>query len=110
MADGIIRRGTTPPVSVEIVGEDWTGRNLHLTFQAGGIVTKSGSDLTVSYADGVTTVQTVLTQADTLSFKEGAECDVQVRAFNSDGSLADATEIGTLTIGRIIEEGALRGE
>ena len=102
-----MRRGTTPPFAVEVVGEDWTNLNIHLTFEAGALVTKSGDDLTVTYADGVTTVSTVLTQEDTLSFTAGIDCEVQIRAYNADGSLADATTIGRVPVERILEDGKL---
>ena len=100
-----MRRGTTPTITVT-VGADLTGKEIHLAFQSGELVVKSGNDLDVSVEDGITTITTALTQEDTLSFST-AQCRVQARAFNSDGSIALATDIGTLDVRDILEDGKL---
>ena len=101
-----MRRGTTPTVTVQ-VDADISALNIHLAFAAGSLVVKSGGDLTVEYADGVTTIQTTLTQEDTLAMSAAADCEVQVRAFNADGSLAMATDIARVPVKRILEDGPL---
>lgn len=101
-----MRRGTTPTVTVQ-VDADISALNIHLAFSAGSLVVKSGEDLTVEYADGVTTIQTTLTQEDTLAMSAATDCEVQVRAFNQDGSLAMATDIARVPVKRILEDGVL---
>lgn len=104
-----MRQGTTPPITVEVCA-DWTGLDVHLTFSDGytAITKKSeDGDMDVEIADGVTKLTTALTQAETLSLKAGAICEVQARAFNSDGTQADATSIACEPIERVIEQGEL---
>lgn len=102
-----MRRGTTPPFAVEADG-DFTNLNVHLSFEAEGVlIVKSDDQLTITYENGVTTIATRLTQQDTLSFREGTDCEIQVRAFNSDGSLAVATTVGHVPVERILEDGFL---
>lgn len=100
-----MRRGTTPTITVT-ADADLSDMNVHLALDAGTLIVKSGDDLDVEYADGVTTVTAQLTQADTLAFKTG-NCKVQLRAFNADGSKALATDIGTITVSGILEDGEL---
>lgn len=104
-----MRQGTTPPVTVT-VGADWTGFDVHLTFYDGltEIIKKSeDGELDISIEDGETVLETSLTQADTLSLHAGSICEVQARAFNSDGSVADATCVACEPIERVIEQGEL---
>lgn len=103
-----MRRGTTPTITVSI-DKDLTGMGIHLAFNAGELVVKQGEDLDVEYADGATTVTATLTQEDTLKFRTGT-CQVQLRAFNGDGSQALATDIGTITVSGILEDGELPNE
>lgn len=104
-----MRRGTTPPVFVEICA-DYTGLDVHLSLTDGyTIITKKSEDgdMDVEIEDGITKLSTSLTQAETLSLKAGSMCEVQVRAFNADGSVADATSVACEPIERIIEDGEL---
>ena len=103
-----IRRGTTPPVTV-VVDRDLTGKNLHLSFLAGVLIVKENADLTITVEDGITTIATYLTQEETLSMSVGA-CTVQLRAFNDDGTVALATDIGAFEVERIQEDGFLPSE
>ena len=103
-----MRRGTTPTITVT-ADADLSEMNVHLALDAGTLIVKSGDDLDVAYADGITTVTAQLTQADTLSMTSG-RCKVQLRAFNADGSQAVATDIGVLTVSAILEEGELPDE
>lgn len=103
-----MRRGTTPTVTVQ-VDADISALNIHLAFAAGSLVVKSGADLDVSYADGVTTIQTTLTQEDTLAMSAATDCEIQIRAYNGDGSIAMATEIARVPVHRILEDGELPG-
>ena len=104
-----MRRGTTPTITAT-VDSDLTGLSIHLAFDAGTLIVKTDEDLDVSYDGDETTVSCTLTQEDTLSMKPGAVCDVQIRAFNNDGSLAMATSIGRLQVNDILEDGVLPHE
>ena len=103
-----MRRGTTPTFTVT-VDADISALNIHPAFSAGALIVKSGSDLSVSYADGVTTIETTLTQADTLAMAASTDCEIQIRAYNGDGSIAMATEIARVPVHRILEDGELPG-
>lgn len=104
-----MRRGTTPTITVE-VDADLTGLDIHLALDAGTLIVKETDDLGIDIADGKTVITANLTQDDTLAMRAGANCEVQLRAFNSDGSIAMATTIGTIPVGRILEDGELPGE
>ena len=104
-----MRRGTTPTVTVT-VDADLTGMDVHLALNAGTLIVKETDDLEITVDGGVTTIVANLTQADTLSMTAGSMCEVQVRAFNSDGSVAMATDIGQMKVCRILEDGELPQE
>lgn len=101
-----IRRGTTPPIKIK-VGADLTDLNIHLSFDAGELIVKSGDDIDVSFEDGVTTIETVLTQEDTLAMKSGLNCEIQIRGYKNDGAVAMATTIASVPVERILEDGVL---
>ena len=106
------RRGTTPTIEVE-VERDITDLTLHLSFaQDDVLVVKEESDLDVQYDQDLeaTTVKTVLTQEDTLQFKSGGYCEVQIRGYKDDGIVAMATGCGKLKVLKILEEGVLPHE
>lgn len=103
-----MRRGTTPTITATI-DADLTGLDIRLAFRQSSYapIVKSGGDLTVSVEGGETTVQATLTQADTLSLRDGVPVDVQLRGYRDGGAVAVATTIGTLEVERILEEGVL---
>lgn len=99
-----MRRGTTPaiPLTVNADITDWT---VYVTLKNGrNILTLENDRLVMDYADGKTTIRFGLSQAETLAFRVGT-CEVQVRAVK-DGT-AIATNIGTLTVGRILKGGEI---
>lgn len=100
-----MRRGTTAPVTIE-VDRDLTGTDIHVAFEAGVLIVKQTDELAISVDQGVTTIVAQLTQDDTLQMHPG-KCRVQLRAFNSDGSSAMATDIGTIDVRAILEDGFL---
>lgn len=106
------RRGTTPAFEVE-VDRDVTDLTLHLSFaQDDVLVVKKGEDgdLDVSPEGDVTLVKATLTQEDTLKFKAGGYCEVQIRGYKDDGIVAMATGCGKLKVLKILEEGVLPHE
>lgn len=104
-----MRRGTTPTLTVE-VDADLTGLEVHLAFDAGQLIVKDSSSLDIEAADGKTVITANLTQEDTLAMHAGTNCEVQLRAYSADGSIAMATNIGSIPVGRILEDGELPGE
>ena len=104
-----MRRGTTPTVTVT-VDADLSGLEVHLALNAGTLIVKETDDLDIAVDGGMTTITANLTQADTLAMTAGSMCEVQVRAFNADGSVAMATDIGTVKVCRILEDGLLPQE
>ena len=106
-----MRRGTTPTFSVT-VDADLTDFVCFLTFNnASHMLTKSGDELQkvvdTSGDKPVTTLTVVLTQEDTLAFKSGMPCEVQVRAVDASGYPAIATTIGAVYVDRILLGGVL---
>lgn len=99
-----MRRGSTPIETIYVHGIDLTGYTIFVTIKARGIeITKTGNDLHVAYADGVTAVVFSLTQEETLSLPEGS-VDLQLRFINEEQK-SDSTEIVKLNVGRILKEG-----
>ena len=99
-----MRRGTTPTITL-IVDADITSYSVYVTFQKGAkTITLENERLTMSYANGVTTIALTLTQAETLQLTAGV-CDVQIRAIK-DGT-AIATDIKQIDVGKILLEGAI---
>lgn len=105
------RRGTTPTIEVEVVDRDVTDLELRLSFaQDDVLVVKFGADLDVSLEGGTTLVAATLTQDDTLQFRAGGYCEVQIRGYKDGGLVAMATGCGKLKVLKILEEGALPHE
>ena len=103
-----MRRGTTPTITVK-VGADLTGMDVHLALKAGALIVKETGDLEIEVRDGATIITCTLTQEDTLAMTSDMDCEVQVRAYTSDGSVAMATSIGSVPVRRILEDGELPG-
>lgn len=108
-----MRRGTTPTITAT-VNQDISDMSIHLAFKVGSkTVVKKGDDLEVEAfeQDGetYTRVKAKLTQEDTLAFRAGKECEVQIRAVTGGGLTAIATSIDTIPVGAILEEGVIDG-
>lgn len=109
-----MRRGTTPTLRVT-VDADLTGMSLYLALKAGGraLVVKRNADMDIEVdgeGDDAATVITVkLSQSDTLGMKSGDKCEVQLRAVTDGGETALATNIGSLPVQRILQDGELYG-
>lgn len=105
-----MRRGTTDTVTLN-VGMDLTGLDPRVAFKEGKtLIVKEGDELDTSLRAGKTVIRVRLTQEETLRFREGRECKVQVRAANEDGSIAVATNEKGIPIEGILQEGVLDGQ
>ena len=83
-------QGTTPALTLNVEGVDLTDKTVFVTIRCGNyIMTVSGDDVAVSYAEGVSTVIIRLTQQQTLRMKEST-ATVQIRFVDENGN-ADAT-------------------
>jgi len=105
-----MRRGTTPTITAT-VDADLTGMTLYLAFKQAGSapLVKTDADLTVTVEDGATTIETSLTQAETLALCEGVDVKVQLRAVTVGGAVALATDIASIPVERILQDGVLDG-
>lgn len=101
-------RGTTPVLRLKIKGAMLNGSSVYITISQGAygiLMTKTGSDLTITEEDGTSTVEITLSQADTLSLKKGSAL-IQARWINSEG-IACATPIKEFTITDILLNGEI---
>lgn len=100
-----MRRGTTPIISLE-VDFDFTDWELFVTFKNGlKTITIENDGLTLEVDKGISTIDVLLSQIQTLSFNANTKCEVQIRAYK-DGS-AVATEIETVDVERILMDGVI---
>ena len=105
-----MRRGTTPTITAT-VDADLTGMALYLAFKQAGSapLVKTDADLAVTVEDGTTVIETSLTQAETLALREGVDVRVQLRAVTNSGQTAVASNIGTIPVAAILQDGELDG-
>lgn len=106
-------RGTTPTFQLKIADEDLDlrdARNVYATFQQGeNILTKTGSDLTITVTEGdvnLNQVDVFLSQAESLSFKAG-NIYAQLNWTYDDGNRACSNiisiKVGSNLIGSVLE-------
>ena len=101
-----IGQGQAGPFAVWARGIDLTTYTISLCIKARGkTIIKTGQDLSVSYADGVTAIVYYLTQDETLALPQGS-AEMQIRYVSADG-LADRTEIKRVEIDRVLQGGVL---
>lgn len=85
-------QGTTPYVSLKVLGEDLTGKTAYATIRQGNrLITVTGNRLTVDYDAEKQWTRVVfrLTQEETLSLSAGI-AEVQIRYIDANG-IAQAT-------------------
>lgn len=101
-----MRRGTTPTITIRVIGEDFDGSTLYVTLEQGALeLTKSGSDVLVTPTETGSTVAIFLTQEETLMFTKGT-ARIQIRWINSSG-VADASPIKNIEVNPILLEGVI---
>lgn len=105
-----MRRGTTPTITAT-VDADLTGMTLYLAFKQAGTppIVKTDGDLEVTVEDGQTVIECALTQAETLAMREGVDVKVQLRAVTNSGRTAVASNVGTIPVSAILQDGELDG-
>ena len=100
-----MRRGTTPTITLESEF-DFTGWYLYVTIVNGvKSFTFENDSLTMKRENGKSLISFTLTQEQTLSFKSGTMCEVEIRACK-DGA-AVATDIKSVSVDRILKDGAI---
>lgn len=83
-------QGTTPALTLNVDDADLTDKTVFVTIRCGNYsLTKTGEDVAISYAEGVSTVVVRLTQQETLRMQEPI-ATVQIRFIDENGN-ADAT-------------------
>ena len=106
-----MRRGTTPTITAT-VDADLTGLALYLAFSQAGcspLFVKTGDELVVTVDGDQSTIECALTQEDTLKLNAGGMVEVQLRAVASGGAVALATDIASIPVERILQDGVLDG-
>lgn len=106
-----MRRGTTPTITAT-VDADLTGLTLYLAFSQAGcspLFVKTGDELVVTVDGDQSTIECALTQEDTLKLNAGGMVEVQLRAVASGGAVALATDITSVPVERILQDGVLNG-
>lgn len=101
-------RYTTPLLPLEVEGIDITsGYDVYVTITQKGRpdVTKTGTDLTMTYDVATTTtfIDFTMTQAETAGFEEDREAEIQVNFVDEHGA-RDATNIATIPVLRNLLE------
>lgn len=97
-----MRKGTTPTVRMIVEGVDLTGAAVYAYIGHGNVMYRlTGNGLTVTFDGTDTIVETVLTQAQTLSLKAGT-ARVQVRWVDEFGH-AGATDIADVDVNPILK-------
>lgn len=97
-------RYTTPTISLTVEKADLTGKDVYVSLEQGSmILTKSGSDLTVTVTtvdeQPMTTISFTMTQEESATFNENKSVSVQVNFISADGVRA-ATGIKTIKVMR----------
>ena len=101
-----MRRGTTPTITITVIGEDFAGATMYVTLEQGEFeITKTGADVVVTATQTGSTVAIFLTQEETLSFAKG-NAKIQIRWINSSG-IAQASPIKNIAIDPILLEGVI---
>lgn len=108
-----MRRGTTPTLHVTVKSDisEWT---IYLALKCGRtLIVKTDDDFTVSTdiqsQKTVTIIECVLSQKDTVMMTAGQECEIQVRAVRDGGATAVASDVISVPVSRILQDGVLDG-
>lgn len=102
-----MRQGTTPSYAVTVAGYDLTDKTVFITLRGrmGRLVTKTGSDLTVTYDGTDSLIAFRLSQKETLYLPVG-NVEIQARFIDSEG-VAYATNIVQLSNLNILLNGEI---
>lgn len=108
-----MRRGTTPTLRVT-VDADVTAMHIYLALKCGrNAIVRENDTLDVALDESGDEPKTVITcrlsQSETLSMRAGERCEVQLRAVTDEGATALASNIGSIPVGRILQDGELDG-
>lgn len=89
---------TTPTITLTVEDADLTSSDVYVTMAQGDTeLTKSGSELNVSYDGTDTTITFTLTQTESATFNYNRSVQVQVNFINTLG-VRDATSIATIEV------------
>ena len=102
-----MRRGSTP-TNIFTVPFDLSDATVYISYEQakrGIVIEKTGEDLTFTEDEGKYTISVSLTQVDTLRLNPG-DVNIQIRYVFPNGD-ADASNIITVTVDRIIKDGVI---
>lgn len=104
-----MRRGTTPTITAT-VNADLSSMTLYLAFKQANadLMVKSGDDLSVTIDGEQTVITCELTQTETLALQHG-DVKIQLRAVADGGDTAIATNIVSVPVETILQDGVLNG-
>lgn len=101
-----MRRGTTPTITIRVIGEDFADSTMYVTLEQGCTeMTKTGNDVIVTPTEEGSTVALFLTQEETLRFTKGT-ARIQIRWINESG-IAQASPIKTIDVSPILMDGVI---
>lgn len=99
-------QGTTPALTMHVADVNLTDKTVFVTIRCGGyVLTKTGEDVAVSYADGNSIVVIRLTQGETLQMRR-PEASVQIRFVDENGN-ADATNTATFDVESVLHHAVI---
>ena len=104
-----MRRGTTPTLTITVIGLVVTDLStIKVTFKQGNIeLTKTTDEVTVDGENN--TISVPLSQEDTLMFGSG-NVSVQIRGLLADGVTAIASKIKSISMEKILLDGVIEAD
>lgn len=96
-----MKQGTTPTILLTVKGRDLSDKSVYVSFRFNGKqITKTNSDMNITYTEPDTILAVMLSQQETLAFLPGT-ISVDVRWVDSEGN-AEGTNIATLSVSEAI--------
>ena len=105
-----MRQGTTPTLAFKVNGYDLTDKTVFVSIKGreGVPLTKTGTDLKITYSGECSTVEVTLTQEETLKMRIGDSL-CQIRFIDSEG-IAYATSKAPINVQDVIYKAVIQYE
>lgn len=96
-----MKQGTTPTILLTVKDRDLTDKSVYVSFRFNGKqITKTNSDMNITYTEPDTILAVMLSQQETLAFLPGT-ISVDVRWVDNEGN-AEGTNIAMLSVSEAI--------
>lgn len=96
-----MKQGTTPTILLTVKNRDLSDKSVYVSFRFNGKqITKTNSDMNITYTEPDTILAVMLSQQETLAFLPGT-ISVDVRWVDENGN-AEGTNIAMLTVSEAI--------